>query len=44
MLHARLRDVEQLEQRVLELENRLEFSERLLTQQRDAALQRPERR
>jgi hypothetical protein len=44
MLHARLGDVEQLEQRVLELENRLEFSERLLTQQRDAALQRPENR
>ena len=44
MLHARLGDVEQLEQRVQELENRLEFSERLLTQQRDAALQRPERR
>lgn len=44
MLHARLGDVEQLEQRVLELENRLEFSERLLTQQRDATLQRPERR
>ena len=44
MLHARLGDMEQLEQRVQELENRLEFSERLLTQQRDAALQRPERR
>jgi flagellar biosynthesis/type III secretory pathway M-ring protein FliF/YscJ len=42
MLHARLGDVEQLEQRVMELENRLEFSERLLTQQRSALLQRPE--
>jgi hypothetical protein len=42
MLHARLGDVEQLEQRVMELENRLEFSERLLTQQRNALLQRPE--
>jgi len=42
LLHARLGDVEQLEQRVAELENRLEFSERLLTRQRDAALPRPD--
>ncbi len=40
MLHTRLADVEQLEQRVAELETRLEFSERLLTQQRDASLGR----
>lgn len=41
-LHERVADVEQLQHRVFELENRLEFSERLLTQQRDALLQRPE--
>jgi len=41
-LHDRLADVEQLQQKVFELENRLEFSERLLTQQREALLQRPE--
>lgn len=41
-LHERLSDVEQLQHRVFELENRLEFSERLLTQQREALLQRPE--
>jgi Tfp pilus assembly protein PilO len=43
-LHERVADVEQLQQRVFELENRLEFSERLLTQQREALLQRPEGR
>jgi chromatin segregation and condensation protein Rec8/ScpA/Scc1 (kleisin family) len=37
-LHARLAEMDQLEQRVAELENRVEFSERLLTRQRDAAL------
>ncbi len=41
-LHDRLADVEQLQQKVFELENRLEFSERMLTQQREALLQRPE--
>lgn len=41
-LHDRLADVEQLQQRVFDLENRLEFSERLLTQHREALLQRPE--
>ncbi len=41
-LHERLADVELLQQKVFELENRLEFSERLLTQQREALLQRPE--
>ncbi|HSR16256.1 MAG TPA: hypothetical protein VLL51_10910 [Gemmatimonadales bacterium] len=44
MLHARLGDVDQLEQRVAELETRVEFSERLLTQHRDSALPRPEQR
>ena len=41
-LHDRLADVEQMQQKVFELENRLEFSERMLTQQREALLQRPE--
>lgn len=41
-LHDRVADVEQLQHRIFELENRLEFSERLLTQQREALLQRPE--
>lgn len=41
-LHERLADVEQLQQKVFDLETRLEFSERLLTQQREALLQRPE--
>lgn len=40
-LHARLAEVEQLQHRVLELENRVEFSERLLTQQRDLQLPGP---
>lgn len=37
-LHLRLAEMEQLQHRVLELENRVEFSERLLTQQRDLQL------
>lgn len=41
-LHDRLAEAEQWQQRILELESRLEFSERLLAQQRDALLQRPE--
>jgi hypothetical protein len=41
-LHDRLAEVEHMEQRLAELENRLEFSERLLTQQRETLLQRPE--
>jgi HAMP domain-containing protein len=41
-LHDRLAEVEHMEQRLAELENRLEFSERLLTQQRETMLQRPE--
>jgi Tfp pilus assembly protein PilO len=40
-LHERVADVEQLEQRLAELENRVEFSERLLAQHREAQLQRP---
>lgn len=40
-LHARLAEMEQLQHRVLELENRVEFSERLLTQQRDLQLPGP---
>ena len=34
-LHERLGDLEQMEGRLAELENRVEFSERLLTSQRD---------
>jgi Tfp pilus assembly protein PilO len=41
-LHDRVAELEQMEQRFSELENRLEFSERLLTQQRETLLQRPE--
>lgn len=40
-LHERVADVEQLEQRFAELENRVEFSERLLAQHREAQLPRP---
>lgn len=39
-LHQRVADLEQVEGRLGELENRLEFSERLLTQHRDSALER----
>lgn len=35
-LHHRVADLEQAEARLAELENRVEFSERLLTRQRDA--------
>jgi cytochrome c-type biogenesis protein CcmH/NrfG len=35
-LHDRMGDLERLEARVIELENRIEFSERLLTRARDA--------
>ena len=36
-LHQRVAELEVVEQRMHELENRIEFSERLLTQQRDSA-------
>ncbi len=40
-LHQRVADLEAVEQRMGELENRIEFSERLLTQHREgAALER----
>jgi DNA repair exonuclease SbcCD ATPase subunit len=40
-LHQRVADLEAVEQRMSELENRIEFSERLLTQHREgAALER----
>jgi hypothetical protein len=40
-LHQRVAELEQVETRVAELENRVEFSERLLTQHRESL---PERR
>jgi hypothetical protein len=39
-LHQRVAELEQVENRISELENRIEFSERLLTQHRDSALER----
>ncbi|HEX9894296.1 MAG TPA: hypothetical protein VGA78_10255 [Gemmatimonadales bacterium] len=42
-LHQRVAELEQVEQRMAELENRMEFSERLLTQQRDALPERGNR-
>jgi len=39
-LHQRVSDLEQVETRLGELENRIEFSERLLTQHREAQLER----
>lgn len=36
-LHQRVADLEQVESRLGELENRIEFSERLLTQHRESA-------
>src|SRR5262245_50197891 len=39
-LHQRVADLEAVEQRIHELENRIEFSERLLTQHREGALER----
>ena len=39
-LHQRVADLEAVEQRMHELENRIEFSERLLTQHRESALER----
>lgn len=39
-LHQRLSDLEQVDTRLGELENRVEFSERLLTQQRENVLER----
>lgn len=39
-LHQRVAELEAVEQRLHELENRIEFSERLLTQQRDGVLER----
>jgi hypothetical protein len=36
-LHDRMADIERLEARVIELENRIEFSERLLTRGREPA-------
>ena len=36
-LHQRVADLEAVEQRIGELENRIEFSERLLTQHRESA-------
>ena len=39
-LHQRVADLEAVEQRMHELENRIEFSERLLTQHREGALDR----
>jgi hypothetical protein len=39
-LHQRVADLEAVEQRMHELENRMEFSERLLTQHREGALER----
>jgi hypothetical protein len=40
VLHQRVADLEAVEQRMHELENRIEFSERLLTQHREGALER----
>ena len=42
-LHQRVADLEAVEQRMHELENRIEFSERLLTQHRESALERGDR-
>lgn len=39
-LHQRVAELEQVETRLAELENRIEFSERLLTQHRESALER----
>ena len=39
-LHQRIAELEQVEGRLSELENRMEFSERLLTQPRESALER----
>lgn len=39
-LHQRIAELEQVEGRLGELENRIEFSERLLTQHREGALER----
>ncbi|HKP30371.1 MAG TPA: hypothetical protein VJU15_13250 [Gemmatimonadales bacterium] len=39
-LHQRVAELEAVEQRMHELENRMEFSERLLTQHRESALER----
>ena len=39
-LHQRVAELEAVEQRMHELENRVEFSERLLTQARDGVLER----
>ena len=39
-LHQRVAELEAVEQRMHELENRIEFSERLLTQHREGALER----
>jgi len=39
-LHQRVSELEQIETRLGELENRMEFSERLLTQHREAASER----
>jgi Tfp pilus assembly protein PilO len=39
-LHQRVAELEAVEQRMGELENRIEFSERLLTQHRESALER----
>jgi hypothetical protein len=39
-LHQRVADLEAVEQRLHELENRIEFSERLLTQHREGAMER----
>lgn len=39
-LHQRVTELEQVEHRIAELENRVEFSERLLTQQREVSAER----
>ena len=39
-LHQRISELEQVETRLGELENRIEFSERLLTQHRENALEK----
>lgn len=39
-LHQRLAELEQVDGRLGELENRIEFSERLLTQHRESSLER----
>jgi len=39
-LHQRVAELEQVDNRLVELENRIEFSERLLTQHRESALEK----